>query len=150
MNNVKLFKGVNVSLARAVAAAVESCTDPVEEEGGCILASGLGEFKFMKVLNYKTGTPVARGLYVADPDAFGGEVFPELSRGWNLYASFHTHPTFTATPSTLDRKELFRGFKYNYIYSIQEKTLSYSEWSPQNDLHIIYLNLSTLNYLSNE
>ena len=150
MNNIKLFNNINVNLARAVLTGVENCIDLVEEEGGVILASSTGEFKFIKVLNYKAGTPVARGLYVADPDAFGGKVFPELSGGWNLYASFHTHPTFTATPSTLDRKELFRGFKYNYIYSVQEKTLSYSEWSPKNDLHTIYFNLSTLNYLSNE
>jgi len=131
--------------------AVELCGESWEEEGGIILTAsdsrqGKQEFKFVKVLNSNRGTPVAVGLYVTDEQDFGKAVFPLLTGGWNMYASFHTHPTFSATPSSLDRENLFRGFKYNFIYSTLEKTISYSEWSPQNNLHTIYLHRNAFNY----
>lgn len=151
----RLFKNINTELARAVVSAALECGNSEEEQGGVVVTSftpqtGEKEFRFIKVLNDKAGTPIATGLYVANPDDFGSKVFPLLTRGWYLYASFHTHPTFSANPSSLDREKLFKGFKYNFIYSTLEKTVSCSEWSPQTDLHTIYLNITTLTYLANE
>lgn len=149
---MRLLEKINKSLARAIATATVECGDSKEEEGGIILTLNqpLREYKFIKVINDRRGTLSARGLYVANPEDFGKHVFPSISEGWNMYASFHTHPTFPATPSSLDEDKLFRGFKYNFIFSNTERTVSCSEWSPQNDLHTIYLNITTLLYLANE
>jgi hypothetical protein len=127
--------------------AIDLCDNELEEEGGVILTSsraapGHELFKFVKVQNRRAGTPEARGLYVADPVSFGAEVFPLLSGGWNLYASFHTHPTFSSTPSDLDRRALFVGFKYNYIYSPQRRAVSVSEWISKEELVTKYYNLN--------
>jgi hypothetical protein len=127
--------------------AIDLCDNELEEEGGVILTSsratpGHELFKFVKVQNRRAGTPEARGLYVADPVSFGAEVFPLLSGGWNLYASFHTHPTFSSTPSDLDRRALFVGFKYNYIYSPQRRAVSVSEWISKEELVTKYFNLN--------
>jgi hypothetical protein len=151
---MRLIEKINKGLARAVATATVECGDSKEEEGGIILtnnqSSGARDYKFIKVINDRRGTLSARGLYVANPEDFGKHVFPSISEGWNMYASFHTHPTFSATPSSLDEDKLFRGFKYNFIFSNSERTVSCSEWSPQNDLHTVYLNIITLLYLANE
>ena len=149
---MRLLEKINKSLARAIATATVECGDSKEEEGGIILTLNqpFREYKFIKVINDRRGTLSARGLYVANPEDFGKHVFPLISEGWNMYASFHTHPTFPATPSSLDEDKLFRGFKYNFIFSNTERTVSCSEWSPQNDLHTIYLNIATLLYLANE
>jgi hypothetical protein len=152
---MRLIEKINRDLARAISTAVVECGDSKEEEGGIILSFihpefGTRQFKFIKVINDRRGTLSARGLYVANPEDFGKHVFPLISEGWNMYASFHTHPTFSATPSSLDEDKLFRGFKYNFIFSNSERTVSCSEWSPQNDLHTVYLNIITLLYLANE
>ena len=151
---MRLFNKIDVFLVNSLGAAVRECGNSNEEEGGIILvkqnpSNGGRSFKFVKVLNKMVGTPAARGLYVADPGEFGEKAFPLLTQGWRQYASFHTHPTFSPTPSSLDEDKLFRGFKYNFIFSNTEKTLSCSEWSPQNDLHTVYINIVTLIYLSN-
>jgi hypothetical protein len=152
---MRIIEKINKELARVLATATVECGDSKEEEGGIILANnkldaGTKHYKFIKVINDKRGTISARGLYVANPEDFGKNVFPLISEGWNMYASFHTHPSFPATPSRLDEDKLFRGFKYNFIFSNTERTISCSEWSPQNDLHTVYLNIITLLYLANE
>lgn len=151
---MRLIEKINKGLARAIATATVECGGSKEEEGGIILVldqpAGIREYKFIKVINDRRGTLSARGLYVANPEDFGKNVFPLITEGWNMYASFHTHPTFSATPSSLDEDKLFRGFKYNFIFSNSERTVSCSEWSPQNDLHTVYLNIITLLYLAND
>jgi hypothetical protein len=144
---MRLFQQFNIGLGRVLTGAAIDCPNRNEEEGGVILINHKKkEYCFVKVRNLHEGTPTAYGLYVADPEEFGGRVIPMLSKGWELYASFHTHPQFPCTPSQLDYNKLFQGFKYNYIYSSRDLEFSCSDWSPQMDLHTVKINLETLQY----
>ena len=152
---MSLIKIINKSLASALIDASNQCKFSHEEEGGVILKKtdsndDDAQFKFIKVNNQMRGAPEAGGLYVACREGFGTEVCPSLAQGWVMYGSFHTHPTFSATPSWLDKDKLFRGFKYNFIFSNIEELFSCSEWSGQNNLNTIYLGIDTFIKLTNE
>lgn len=142
---MSLFQRFNIDLGRVLLDASKACPLQHEEEGGIILKRK-DEYQFVKVINLHRGTHTAYGLYVAEPAGFGSEVVPLLSKGWQMYASFHTHPQFSCTPSQLDHDKLFQGFKYNYIYSHRDLEFSCSDWSPSKDLYTVKINLETLIY----
>lgn len=145
---MSLFQQFNINLGRVLVTAAMECPDRLEEEGGVILKNvrDHSAFTFVKVKNVHRRTSTAHGLYVAEPEDFGSKVIPMLSKKWELYASFHTHPQFSSTPSMLDYDKLFQGFRYNYIYSTRDREFSCSDWSPQKDLHTVKIKLETLQY----
>jgi hypothetical protein len=118
---------MNSRLARAILKAAESCPHKIEEEGGIILEKD-GEYCFVKVKNIYEGTDIAAGLYETDQTELKEKVLNKVGDGWKFYASFHTHPRYTSTPSRLDLEKLFQGFKYNVIFSPVKEIFSYSQW----------------------
>ena len=118
---------MNARLAKTILVAAENCTHTVEEEGGIILEKD-GEYCFVKVKNIHEGTDIAAGLYETDQIELKENVFSKVADGWKFYASFHTHPRYTPTPSSLDLQKLFQGFKYNVIFSPVREIFSYSQW----------------------
>ena len=74
------------------------------------------------------GTATAISLYEADALEFSEKAISKMKDGWQLYASFHTHPTFEARPSSLDVSTVFQGFKYNFIYSPLKKEYGCCMW----------------------
>jgi hypothetical protein len=148
-NNMGLIKQINKRLSRVITGAAMECRRNTEEEGGIVLTRKGQDFIFVKVKNLHEGEPTAYGLYVADPEEFGQKVIPMIGAGWEMYASFHTHPQFSPLPSQLDYDKLFQGFKYNYIFSNRDREFSCSEWSAQKDLHTFTIKLESLIYLTN-
>ena len=118
---------MNARLAKTILQAAESCPDAVEEQGGIILAKD-GEYCFVKVKNIHEGTSTAAGLYETDQTELKDNVLTKVGDGWKFYASFHTHPKWSAVPSNLDLEKLFQGFKYNVIFSPVKEIFSYSQW----------------------
>ena len=117
---------LNDSLHQSLRAAISEtdATGLNEEQGGFILKKD-NQFAFHLVRNSNTGTPRAVGLYTADKNEMGKKVLTNVMAGWDVYASFHTHPKgFPAMPSTVDIRELFTGHPTNFIYAPQEKTLN--------------------------
>jgi proteasome lid subunit RPN8/RPN11 len=131
----------NVGLIAEVLKAKDACANPLEEEGGVILCKDEIEFEFIKLKNKYHTTATAIGLYEADTDEFSDKVIPKIGKGWKMFASFHTHPTFPPRPSQLDVTTLFMGFKYNFIYSPLESKHSCSIWED---------NMLTAGYVDNE
>jgi len=129
-------------LSGAIVDGINQSRDPFEERGGVILEK-YGDYEFKLIKNIHTDTPVAYGLYEADRNEFGEFIIPLMTSGWKLFASFHTHPTFSATPSALDLAKLFQGFKHNVIYSVQDETCSISSWEGEL-LKTKYIPISTL------
>ena len=81
-----------------------------EEQGGFIMIRK-DEYKFVPVKNKNTGTIVAHGLYIP-------EHMPFEDDGWEIYASYHTHPEgMRAMPSGKDIAALFTSFPINYIFA---------------------------------
>lgn len=119
----------NTELIAELLKAKDECNNPLEEEGGIIIHNEDNEqYKFVKIKNKYNGTATAIGLYEADVEEFSSKVISKLSKGWKMYASFHTHPTFPPTPSQLDVSTLFEGFMYNFIYSPLEMKYSCCCW----------------------
>ncbi len=91
-----------------------------EEEGGFILkktnATG-DEYKFVKITNANTGTPIAPVLFSANKAEFGQKIIPLFREGWINWASFHSHPGHSVRPSSTDLNKLFKGHPVNFIYS---------------------------------
>jgi proteasome lid subunit RPN8/RPN11 len=138
-----LFQNINRKLAHEMGKASSLCGRSPEEEGGIILEKD-GEYAFVKVKNKHSGDSIAEGLYETDLEDLQKNVFPMVENGWKFYASFHTHPSFSPTPSKLDLEKLFTGFKYNVIFASQQKVFSYSEWLPDDRMFIYYIPLSSL------
>jgi len=137
---MELFTENAEGFYKVILAAQQECTHPSEEEGGIILEKN-NEFKFIKVINEHKGTPTAIGLYAANQKEIAALVLPNVIKDqWKFYASFHTHPRFSATPSMIDHKYLFEGFRYNIIYSIVDQTFSFNSWT-ENDLITVYISL---------
>ena len=118
---------LDVGLLREVLRASEECVHRYEEEGGVILENA-GKYAFVKVKNKHENTQEAIALYETDLSELQEKVFLKLSEGWKMFASFHTHPSFSPTPSQLDLAKLFQGFKYNVIYAKNVDRFSFSEW----------------------
>jgi proteasome lid subunit RPN8/RPN11 len=135
----------NKELIREVIKAAEECAHPLEEEGGIILARD-GEYLFAKVKNIHTGTGQAAGLYETDQDELREKVLNRVAEGWKMYASFHTHPSFSPSPSALDLSKLFQGFKYNIISSPKTYMFSFNEWVGERTI-TYYIPTDTLNHL---
>lgn len=135
------------SLTESLIGAQKLCTHPDEEQGGVIIEKA-GEFKFIKLKNDYEGTSTAVSLYEANRTEMADLVLPSILKGgWRLYASFHTHPRFSATPSSIDYKNIFEGFKYNIIYSNKDAMFSFTEWL--NDLTVtVYIPLKSINTLA--
>lgn len=140
---MSLLQNINLKLAHEIGKASSVCGQSAEEEGGIILEKD-GEYQFVKVKNKNSGESIAEGLYETDIEDLQKNVFPMVKTGWKFYASFHTHPSFSATPSRLDLEKLFNGFKYNVIFASQQKVFSYSEWLPDDRMFIYYIPLSSL------
>lgn len=123
--------GLSVSLMQAMVLASESCTNKIDEEGGLILKRN-EDCCFVKVENKYAGTDIAGGLYETEMQSLSKNVFPLLKEGWQMFASFHTHPMFSASPSSIDMTKLFLGFKYNVIFApvndVQPNMFSITIW----------------------
>jgi proteasome lid subunit RPN8/RPN11 len=128
--------------------ASEECKNRSEEEGGVILNKD-DYFEFIKIKNAHADTSVAFGLYETDLSELSMRVFPKIAEGWKMYASFHTHPTFSPVPSSIDMTKLFQGFKYNIIFSPIKDMFSYSFWNNEESL-ISYIPKSTITQLVNK
>jgi proteasome lid subunit RPN8/RPN11 len=113
---------------QAMLEAAEMCSDDSDESGGIILEKDRKDYRFVKLKSKYQGKPEGPALYEVCDEDLKNLVFPEISKGWRFFASFHTHPSFSATPSSIDLTTLFRGFKHNVIYSIATDTFSYSTW----------------------
>ena len=111
----------------AMLAGAKECTSTIEEEGGIILEKD-GKYLFVRVRNKHEGTPRAPGLYETDLAELKDRVLNRVAEGWKFYSSFHTHPSFSPSPSSLDLSELFTGFKYNVIYSPKLDLFSFNQW----------------------
>jgi hypothetical protein len=115
----------------ALLSAVQVCTHASEEEGGLILKKE-AQYLFVKIRNIYEGTATAIGLYETDKLELKERIFSRMGDGWQMHASFHTHPCFSATPSSTDMTYLFQGFKYNYIYAPRPKAFSITSWEGDN------------------
>jgi len=131
------------ALASELLKASEICCHETEEEGGLVLIRK-DEYKFVPVENIYKGTPTAVGLYETEQSDFTDKVFPLLKECWKFYASFHTHPSFSPTPSNLDLTVLFQGFKHNYIYAPRLTEFSYTTWSDNKSQTTSYFNRKAL------
>jgi proteasome lid subunit RPN8/RPN11 len=107
------------ALEQTLLRAAKTCqSEELEEEGGIIMANkDESEFRFIKLGNTNSGTPTAKVLWTADRNEYAKTILPMFHEGWRQYASFHTHPQFLPTPSSVDTTQLFPGFRTNYIYS---------------------------------
>lgn len=121
----------NRSIVGALEAAVNECSETIEEEGGVILVKG-DDYCYYKLRNQNTGTSIAPVLWTADRDEYAKNVIPAYAKGWRHYASFHTHPQFLPLPSGIDYDVLFPGFPVNYIYS--PVTQEITQWNVGEDL----------------
>ncbi len=123
--------------------AIKQCRAGKEEKGGFILKEREGDqFMFIQVQNSNTGKPVAKGLYTANKSEYGVNVLKHvLWGGWEIYASFHTHPNgYSVKPSSIDLNQLFTGHKINYIYATKQKELvKYEKVAIEDDLHAIIM-----------
>lgn len=133
-------------LIAAILAAGEQCTSNVEEEGGIILYKD-ADYVFARVKNIHEGTTTAAGLYETDLEELKAHVLSRVAEGWKFYASFHTHPSFSPTPSSLDLTKLFQGFKYNVIYSPKLGLFSFNEWMDGKSI-TYYISYDTLTHLA--
>jgi hypothetical protein len=132
----------SINFSRVILEAAEICGGSDEEKGGVILEKD-DSFLFVPLRNDHAGTHTAIGLYVANRAELGEKIIERIREGWRLFASFHTHPSFSATPSQLDLTVLFRGFKHNVIYSAATKTFSYSTWRNEQSV-ATYTSLDTV------
>jgi len=135
----------NKYLISAILDAAAECTHPVEEEGGIVLSKN-DDYVFAKVKNIHSGESIAAGLYETDQQELKEKVLDKIAEGWTMYASFHTHPSFSPTPSTLDLTKLFQGFKYNIIFAPRTNMFSCSEWVGERTA-IYYIPTETLKHL---
>jgi proteasome lid subunit RPN8/RPN11 len=115
------------SFVKAVLSASRECASTLEEEGGIIMEKE-GVYEFVRIKNVHEGTDRASGLYETDQEELSQLVFSRVCKGWKMHASFHTHPSFSPTPSCLDIDKLFEGFRYNVIWSPTHRSFSYSMW----------------------
>jgi proteasome lid subunit RPN8/RPN11 len=116
----------------AIQQAIRECYTDVplltqlEEHGGWILKKG-EEYKFFFLKNDNSGTVRAQMLFSANRnDVAKGPLKAIVKEGWSNYATFHTHPQFSVTPSSIDWNLLFQNSKYNFIYSPATNQLSCS------------------------
>ena len=95
----------------------------LEYEAGGLLVKGKVDdddvFAFVRIPNKFHNQSIGHALYEPNDNEFAKLVGPFLSRGWQLFGSFHTHPSFSARYSGIDYANLFQNFKYNYIKSIK-------------------------------
>ena len=140
---------IDPGLAGEMMRAATLCGKSSEEEGGIIIARE-NECEFVKVKNVHTGTMTAGGLYEASRDELSLKVISRVKDGWKFFASFHTHPTFSPSPSQLDFNKLFQSFKHNIIYSPYQGMFSWLSWidgGPKFALY--YVPQSTVRSLAN-
>jgi proteasome lid subunit RPN8/RPN11 len=136
--------GIESFLKAMISASVE-CTSTKEEEGGIIMEKD-AVYEFVRVKNVYEGTDRASGLYETDQEELSQLIFSRVCKGWKMHASFHTHPSFSPTPSSLDLDKLFQGFRYNIIWSPTHRTFSYSAWIGE-ESYLAYLPISTIEKL---
>ena len=125
------------TILAALLCAVDECPHRLEEEGGIILNKD-EDYMFVRVKNIHEATQTAHGLYETDLVELKDKIFTRMTEGWKMHASFHTHPMFGASPSSLDINKLFQGFPQNYIYSPIQKTYSLTTWK-DNDWHVQFI-----------
>lgn len=136
--------GIESFLKAMISASLE-CTSTKEEEGGIIMEKD-ALYEFVRVKNVYEGTDRASGLYETDQEELSQLIFSRVCKGWKMHASFHTHPSFSPAPSSLDLDKLFQGFRYNIIWAPTHRTFSYSLWIEE-DSHTAYLPISTIKKL---
>ena len=144
-----IIKTADRALFRTMIDAAWQCPHPIEEEGGIILSKD-GDYVFAKVKNIYAGTDTAVGLYETDQRELKEHVFSRLSEGWKMFSSFHTHPSFSATPSSLDLAKLFDGFKINIIYAPKHMMFSYSQWVGEHSSTYYIPRITIQNILTHE
>ena len=111
-------------LNEVLLSATQQCNNEHEEEGGIVLSHKEEGFEFIKLRNQNSGTPIAPSLWTADQYEYAEKILPKFAKGWQHYASFHTHPMFIPFPSHIDLGTLFPGFPINYIYSQIEECMT--------------------------
>lgn len=117
---------MNDSLKAALLLACHLCNGEINEEEGGFIVRKDDEYRFHKIRNANTGTPVAEALFTADKTEFGDKIIKgEMIKNKAIIdSSFHTHPTnYPPIPSHTDLTRLFKGFPINYIYSPSLSTL---------------------------
>jgi proteasome lid subunit RPN8/RPN11 len=102
-------------------------TDPIYEAGGFILERE-GMYMFLYLRNKHHNTDTGRALYEPEDQEYADAIFPLTKNGWHLYASVHTHPSFSPVYSQIDYSQLFQGFKHNYIKSVRQDTIVKWSW----------------------
>lgn len=107
--------------------------DPVYEAGGFILEKNK-QYGFVDVPNKHHGTQIGQALYEPAMEVFAKILNPYFKDGWKLFASFHTHPSFTAQYSNIDYENLFQNFPINYIKSIRYDQIIKYSWINEKDL----------------
>jgi proteasome lid subunit RPN8/RPN11 len=118
---------MNKQLWTQLLEAAEVCNHTTEEQGGLILRKD-EDYLFVPIKNIYAGTYTSIGLYETDKIELKMKVFTRMSEGWRMFASFHTHPMFSATPSVTDMSYLFQGFESNYIYAPKPRVFSATIW----------------------
>ena len=115
------------NLEKVLKQAVIECSSEYEEEGGIIMYLAKDDaYKYIKLSNTNTNTPIAPVLWTADRDEYAKQVIPLFKEGWRQFASFHTHPQFIPYPSSIDLRDLFPGFSTNFIFS--QSTQEITRW----------------------
>ena len=134
------------NFAKVILSAAEACGSSDEEKGGLTLERD-GKFTFVGLRNEHEGTDTAIGLYVADREELGLKLTSYIGEGWRMFASFHTHPSFSATPSQLDLTVLFKGFKHNVIFSRATNKFSCSSWEGEQHT-VVYATAESIHRIS--
>ena len=130
---------ITKNLSDTLSEAIRLCHDSidperrVEEHGGWIVQKD-DEFKFFFLRNDNAGTPQANVLFLANQQDVGkGPLTAMAKEGWKNYATFHTHPQFSVTPSSLDWNQMFQCCPYNFIYSPATLQLGVSHYLGRSD-----------------
>ena len=102
----------------------------VEETGGIILHRAKDDdYQWVPLHNLHSGTSTARVLFAPTPEEYAEKVAMRFEDGYRTFASFHTHPTFSSSPSSIDTGTLFPNFEANFIYSLRDDELVKYLWT---------------------
>ena len=137
---------LNEKLKHVLLQAIHACyidvpvPTRIEEHGGWILQKG-DDYQFFFLKNDNSGSVRGQMLFTANgQDVAKGPVKAMMKEGWSNYATFHTHPQFSITPSSIDWNLLFQNSKHNFIYSPATEQLGCSMRFGGDDEHQRWVN----------
>jgi len=135
-------------ILRGLLQATQECTLQTEEEGGILCHKpDTQECRFERLLNSHSGTPQAHTLFEPDYQVIGETFQRIVKEHWRVYGSFHTHPSFSPTPSGIDHALLFRSFSLNVIWAPKQGTLSLSRWDLSGEKPQLQTTYSTIEHV---